>query len=156
MGRSGPRPGIARRAGAQDGFVAGLEALAFGVLVFVLGTLLVVNAWAIVDAKFATNTAAREAVRSVVEAAASELGEGDILARARQQAENAAATHGFAPEDVTVRTGGVGLCRGDDVSIEVEVTIASLLAPGAGGWGDRRVASVHTEQLDPFRSGLSC
>jgi hypothetical protein len=57
----------ARRWSGDDGFAGGLEALVFGVLIFVIGTLLVVNAWAVVDAKFATSSAAREAVRAAVE-----------------------------------------------------------------------------------------
>ncbi|MGV3758684.1 MAG: hypothetical protein ACO1PW_03960 [Actinomycetota bacterium] len=45
------------------GQVAGIEAIPFGLLIFVLGGLLLANAWAVVDAKLATDAAAREAVR---------------------------------------------------------------------------------------------
>ena len=50
------------------GQVGGIEVLPFGLLVFIVGTLLVANAWAVVDAKLAVTSAAREAVRSYVEA----------------------------------------------------------------------------------------
>ena len=50
------------------GQFAGIEALPFGVLVFVLGSLLLTNAWAVVDAKATVTTAAREGARTYVEA----------------------------------------------------------------------------------------
>ncbi len=42
--------------------------LPFGVLIFVVGALLVTNAWGVVDAEIAADAAAREAVRTYVEA----------------------------------------------------------------------------------------
>lgn len=140
----------------DDGFVAGLEALAFGVLIFVVGTLIIVNAWAVVDAKFATNTAAREAVRVVVESAATGLGEATIRERARVEAARAAGSHGFAADEVVVDASLAGLCRGNDVRVEVGVQLPGMILPGVSDWGARTVTSVHTEQLDPFRSGLPC
>ena len=53
---------------SDAGMVGGIEALPFGLLVFVVGALLVANAWAVVDAKFAVDAAARQATRSYVEA----------------------------------------------------------------------------------------
>ena len=52
----------------DHGQVAGIEVLPFGLLTFVVGMLLVANAWGVVDAKMATTSAAREAVRAYVEA----------------------------------------------------------------------------------------
>src|SRR2546430_1536361 len=54
----------------QRGQAGGLEALAVGVLVFVLGTLAVAGVWGIVDAKWAVSDAAREATRTYVESGA--------------------------------------------------------------------------------------
>jgi hypothetical protein len=48
----------------EGGAVGGLEVLPFGLLIFVVGILLVVNAWAVVDAKLAAEAAAREAARA--------------------------------------------------------------------------------------------
>ncbi len=56
------------RCRGDAGQVGGIEALPFGLLIFVVGTLLIANAWAVVDAKFATDAAARQAVRTFVEA----------------------------------------------------------------------------------------
>ena len=72
-----------RRCRGDRGQVGGVEALPFGVLVFVVGVLLVVNLWAIVDAKVAATSAAREAARAYVEAADGAEAEGDAIAAAR-------------------------------------------------------------------------
>ena len=45
-----------------------MEVIPFGVLTFVVGALLIANAWAVVDAKMAVSAAAREATRAYVEA----------------------------------------------------------------------------------------
>ncbi len=47
--------------------MGGIEALLFGVLVLVLGTLVVANAWGVIDAKVAAAGAAREATRAFVQ-----------------------------------------------------------------------------------------
>ena len=52
----------------EAGQAGGLEGIAFGLLIFVLGTLLIANAWAVVDTKLAVTAAAREAARAFVEA----------------------------------------------------------------------------------------
>src|SRR6478672_2037316 len=50
------------------GQVAGIEAVPFGILLFVIGALLIANAWAVIDVKMAVTSAAREAARTYVEA----------------------------------------------------------------------------------------
>ena len=47
------------------GMVGGIEVLPFGVLIFVVGSLLVANAWAVVDTKFMVTSAAREAAHNL-------------------------------------------------------------------------------------------
>ena len=47
--------------------MAGIEAIPFGILIFVVGALLIANIWAVIDAKAAVDAAAREATRSYVE-----------------------------------------------------------------------------------------
>jgi phenylalanyl-tRNA synthetase beta chain len=56
------RPDRAPRLGGDGGQVAGIEALPFGVLIFVVGALLITNLWAVIDTKIAVDAAAREAV----------------------------------------------------------------------------------------------
>lgn len=136
----------------DEGFVGGLEALVFGVLVFVLGTLIIVNGWAVVDAKFATNAAAREAVRTVVE---TEAGGGALLERAAAAARQAGAAHGFAVGAVTIEPeGALSQQRCAPVRIRASVEVRSIILPGVAGPGTRTVSSVYEEVIDPFRSGL--
>jgi hypothetical protein len=144
---------------AEAGFVAGLEALAFGVLVFVVGTLILVNGWAVVDAKFATNAAAREAVRAVVETP----GGGSLTNLQLQQialsaARQAGAAHGYASDAVSITprtaSGGLSQDRCGSVRIEANVDVRPTILPGFVGRGAFRVSSIHEEVIDPFRSGL--
>lgn len=144
----------------DEGFVAGLEALAFGVVVFVVGTLVLVNGWAVVDAKFATNGAAREAVRAVVETP----GEGartdmQLQAIALRAAQDASAAHGYTAGVVAITprtvSGTLSQARCESVRIEASVRVRATILPGLGGPGLITVASVHEEVIDPFRTGLA-
>lgn len=140
-----------RRVDAEAGFVAGLEALAFGVLIFVLGTLVVVNAWGVVDAKFAASAAAREAVRAAAEA--SDLDQQGPLARAA--AAQALDGHGV-DEGAEVQPLRVGLTRCQEVAFRVRIEVPVLILPGL----TERVApfvvvAEHREVVDPYRSGLA-
>jgi Flp pilus assembly protein TadG len=141
-----------RRRG-ERGQVAGIEVLPFGFLVLVAGTLLVVNAWAVVDAKFAVDAAAREAARAYVEAP-DETTANDV---ARRRALEALAAHGRADidrVDVTVDAPrGHGRCR--PVVVTVSYRVPALTVPFVGGFGRALTAqSSHTELVDPYRDGL--
>lgn len=140
----------------QAGFVAGAEALIFGVLVFVFGTLVVLNAWAVVDAKFATNAAAREAVRAIVEAPA-DTGYAALLTRADAAAEQAFAAHGYSAAAVTITpiklSGSQERCA--PVTMRAEIDVTSTIVPGIAGPNTFKVGSTHEEVIDPFRSGLA-
>ena len=86
------------------GQLAGIEVLPFGVLIFVVGALLITNAWAVVDAKIAVDAASREAVRTYVEAPDGNT----ALTAARAAADDTIAAHGRRPElaSVTVHHDG--------------------------------------------------
>jgi formate-dependent phosphoribosylglycinamide formyltransferase (GAR transformylase) len=137
----------------EAGFTAGLEALAFGVLVFVFGTLIVMNAWAVVDAKFATSAAAREAVRAVVQSERPDLTVTQLEARASAAARQAFAAHGYAVAptltDTTLR-----LSRCATVAVTVELEVAATVVPGLISPATYPVRSSYAEVVDPFRSGL--
>src|SRR3954453_7054427 len=78
---------------AEAGMVGGVEVLPFGLLVFVVGSLLIANAWAVVDAKLAVTDAAREAARSYVEQRDRPTAE----VRARAAADESMRGHGRDP-----------------------------------------------------------
>lgn len=137
----------------DGGQIGGIEAIPFGLLVFVVGGLLIANAWAVVDAKFATDAAAREAARTFVEAR-------DPSAASRE-AERAArevlTAHGRDGDRAAVREiGGAQLTRCARITIEVSYEVPALALPLVGGWGPSpfTVRSRHSEVVDPFRSGV--
>jgi hypothetical protein len=143
------RPRRARRWQAEDGVVGGLEALPFGVLVFVVGTLIVVNAWGVVDAKMAVASAAREGVRAFVEAPAgadAEAAARDAVARTMQALGRTARAPDVAVEGE--------LRRCVRVSATVSYDIPAVRLPWVRGFGTLTARSRASEVVDPLRSGL--
>lgn len=131
----------------------GIEGLAFGFAIFVLGTLVVANAWAVIDAKTAAVGAAREATRAFVEAP---LGSPDEpMEHARRAAEESMAGMGRDRARVTVVPEVVELRRCGRVTMRVEYPVPLLTVPVVGRFGDGFVATGHhSELIEPFRSGL--
>lgn len=132
----------------EQGMVAGAEGLLLGFLVFVLGTLVVANAWAVIDAKLAVTAAAREAARAYVESP-----DATSAASAAQAAADAAlAGHG---RDGTARLNvageGFGRCARVAVVAEYDVALAAIpvLAVTERAF---TVAGRHSEVVDPYRS----
>jgi len=144
--------GIRRRLHGDRGQVGGIEAIPFGLLVFVLGGLLIANAWAVVDAKFATDAAAREAARAYVEASDGST----AMAAAEAAARQAVIAHGRDGARADVRpVGPVRFARCERITIEVSYEIPALKLPLVGGWGAPfDVRSHHSEVVDPFRSDV--
>ena len=143
----------------ERGQVGGIEGLVFGVLVFVFGTLLVANAWGVIDAKLAATSAAREAARTYVEAPA----DADAETAARRAATEAITAHGRRAErtdvELTVsRTeanpeGRPTRCA--RAVAEVRYVLPLIAIPLLGQAGDGiTVTSRHSEIVDPYRSGL--
>jgi hypothetical protein len=136
---------------SQSGQVAGLEGLLFGVLLFVFGTLLVVNAWAVVDAKLAASAAAREATRSYVESSSVDGAAGAAEAAGRQ----VFAGYGRSLDRAELRLVEGALVRCARVTFEAAYRLPALHVPVLGGLGSGlRVAARHSEVVDPHRSGL--
>lgn len=142
-----------RRMRGDRGQVGGIEALPFGLLIFVLGTLLIANAWAVIDAKFATDAAARQAARTFVEGDDADL----ALAAALEAGRAAVAAHGRDPARVRIDpVGTLELVRCERVTFEAVYDVPALSLPLIGGYGRApfRVRSSHSELVDPFRNGL--
>ena len=146
----GPRP--------DAGQVGGIEALPFGVLVFVVGALLVANCWAVVDAKLAVDAAARQATRRYVEA--------DVAADPEQVAIAAGlatvAAHGRDPANAEIGLSGLegsggqaGFTRCARATFTATYEVPALTIPWIGGFGAGiDVTSSHSELVDPYRSGV--
>lgn len=134
----------------EDGVVGGVEALPFGVLVFVVGTLIVVNAWGVVDAKMTVASAAREAVRAYVEAP-----EGtDPSAAASAAAQRTMQVLGRTRSTPQISVTG-SFVRCARVVATVGYRITALRLPWIGSMGSFVASSTATEIVDPLRSGLT-
>lgn len=140
---------LLRRAGAESGAVGGVEMLPFGVLVFVVGTLLIVNAWGVVDAKMTVASAAREAVRAFVEAPPG----GDAQALATAAARQTVAALGRTARPPLVDVQGQ-LTRCARIVATVGYAIPAVRLPWVGGLGTFTVRSTASEIVDPLRGGL--
>ncbi|MGH9077593.1 MAG: hypothetical protein ACRDY0_09125 [Acidimicrobiales bacterium] len=138
--------------GGESGFAGGVEGLVFGLLIFVVGTLLVANAWGVVDTKLAAAAAAREAARSYVEAPDASTATAD----ARGAADETLAGYGRDPgrATVTVVAGTFGRCQRITVEVSYAAPVVDLPLVGHLGAGEAVVAR-HSEIVDPYRSGLA-
>ena len=130
----------------------GAETLAFGFLVFVVGALLVANAWGVIDTKFATEAAAREAARAYVEAPSEDKAEALATAAAEQAIEGHGRDKGRM-EIVGREDRRFERCR--RITFEVRYDVPAVALPWIGGFG-RAITAVgrHSEIVDPYRSGL--
>lgn len=143
-----------RRWRDESGFVGGFEALPFGFLVFLAGTLLLVNAWAVFDSHLAASAAAREAVRSFVE---SDGPEAEALDVATAAAVETLEGHGKDRSRMELTWSGARLARCQPVTATVSYRVPLVAVPwiGAFGAGVLRTSARHSEIVDPLTSGLS-
>ena len=133
----------------EEGAVGGVEAVPFGLLVFVVGTLIVVNAWGVVDAKLATAGAAREAVRAYAEAPVGS--DAEQLAHAAAVAAMHAAGRTARQPQVAL-TGEFARCA--RVLATVAYDVPAVRLPWVGAMGTFTVRSTASELVDPLRSGI--
>lgn len=133
----------------EDGVVGGVEVLPFGVLVFVVGTLIVLYAWAVVDAKLAVAAAAREGARAYVETPAG--ADPRTAAAAAVQRSLAAVGRTARTPQVTI-TGSFERCS--RVTVSVGYGVPALRLPWMGDIGATTARSTASEIVDPLRSGL--
>ena len=149
MTRSGSRPN--RRGRDEKGQVGGLEAMVFGALVLVLGALGVATAWAVVDAKFATASAAREAARDYVESDGSHVAWSAAADRGRE----AFAGHGRNPAMLDLPRPADAFERCEPITVTASTNVDLLRLPGVRSVARRvLVQASHSEVVDPYRAGV--
>ena len=136
----------------QTGAV-GFELLPFLVLVFVVGTLVFAQAWAVLDAKLATSSGAREAARTFVETP-SGTASAVATANAISTGARAASAQNPARDTVVALQSGGSLERCARVTFVATQTIDLVRLPFVGGAGSMTVRSTHSEIVDPYRDGL--
>jgi hypothetical protein len=134
----------------ERGQAGGIEALPFGVLIFVVGALLVASAWAVIDAKLAVVSAAREGARTYVEA--DDAASAHLAAVAA--AEEAMANHGRGGGVSVTIEAPASFTRCASVEVQASYRVPAVPLPWIGGLGEITVSSTHSERIDPFRDGL--
>jgi hypothetical protein len=138
----------------DDRGLAGVELLPMGLLVFVVGALLVANAWAVIDAKLAVGVAAREAGRAYVEAATST----EATAQADRAGREVIEGHGRRADRLRLTVAheaGQAWGRCVRVTVTARYPVPALTLPWIGGFIDGfEATSSHSERIDPYRAGL--
>jgi Flp pilus assembly protein TadG len=139
--------------GDERGAIGGAEVLPFGFLIFVVGTLLLVNVWGVVDGKLAASAAAREAARAYVESpgpAEQAMVDADRAARAAFDG------HRVSTDTMSVEAvAGTAFVRCAPATFEVTYRVPTIRLPWIGGLGGSaiEVQARHSEIVDPYRSG---
>lgn len=136
---------------SEQGQIGGVEGAVFGVLIFVMGTLLIANAWGVIDAKLAASAASREAARTLVESA-DPAGAGEEVTEVAVRTMTAHGRSADRVDGVTV-TGQLVRCGRITVSVRYRVPLIALPLIGRAGSGFT-VTGRHSELIDPYRSGL--
>jgi hypothetical protein len=134
MNEDGPVAGTGTGWADEAGFVGGLEALPFGVLVFVVGVAMLVNAWGVIDATLAASAAARRAATDAIDGHKADPGRWDLRTE-----------------------GGADLRRCARVTFVVTYDVPTFRLPWVGSFGGRVITATgrHSEVVDPYRQGLS-
>ncbi len=139
----------------EGGVVGGFEVLPFGFLIFIAGTLLLANAWGIIDGKIAASGAAREAARAYVESTGAD---GQVaLAEAEAAAAEAIAGHGRDPGRMTLSSSGpLVFERCAPATFVVTYEVPTISVPWIGGFGTGvfSTSARHSEVVDPFRDDV--
>jgi hypothetical protein len=130
---------------ADRGSIGGIEVLPFGILIFILGGLVALNAWSVLDAKIAVSAGVREGARAVAEAPPG----ADAQSVAELAARTAIAAHGRGSLVGTVQVAG-SVTRCEVVAVTAEFVVPTQLR----GFGPFTVRSTASELVDPLRSGL--
>jgi hypothetical protein len=133
------------------GQFGGIEALPFGVLIFVVGALLVANAWAVIDAKLAATSAVDEAARTYVESHNPDRAYDEAKAAAAEAIRN----YGRDPDHLDLPPPRITFGRCQEVTFDGTYIVPAITLPWIGGFGSGiRVHAHHTEIVDPFRNGV--
>lgn len=135
----------------ERGQIGGFEVIPFGLLLFVSAMLVVANVWAVMDAKLAASSAAREATRAYAESTS----QADAEAAIDRRAHETLAAFGRDGDRVEIAVDADPFGRCARVTVEVSYRVPALTVPFIGGFGSGITArSRHSEIVDPYRSGL--
>ena len=133
----------------ERGVVGGADMLVFGFLIFVVGSLLIVNAWTVVDSWLAVSAASREGARVFVEA-----GPDEAVARSRTRVLEVMDDYGRGDRASAPHPEYAAFERCALVTVHAQYEMAFIHLPFIGSFGAlSTIDATHTERIDPFRSG---
>ena len=140
----------ARRGRGEHGQAAGIETLPFGVLVFIAGTLLVVNAWAVVTNRATADSIAREYLRAYTK----ETTQPAALDAGRHVVDAIVASSGLPPDRVRVDPPTEwGACA--VATVTVHLAVPDIHAPFLGDLGAHQITVIHRDRIDAYRRVLA-
>lgn len=134
----------------ERGAVGGAEMLPLGFLVFVVGSIMILNAWTVVDSWMAVSTAAREGARVYVEADPLDAWP-DAEARILEVMQD----YGRGERAIAPQAPAIGAYeRCAVVTITAGYDLAFITLPFVGGFGSLdTIEARHSERIDPYRAG---
>ena len=134
---------------SERGAIGGMEMLPLGFLVFVVSSIMILNAWTAVDSWMAVSTASREGARIYVES-----DPGEAWPRARARITEVMDDYGRADRAQTPLEPDVGFERCAVVTVRVGYDLAFINLPFLDGFGSlTTIEASHSERIDPYRSG---
>ena len=130
----------------ERGQAAGIETIPFGILVFVGGLLLVVNAWAVVDHRGAVDAAASAYLRAYTAAPSLDAGRvaGEDAARRSLGDRRSLADHLVISHPAE----SFGPCRVATVTVSMDVPMVRM--PFLGEFGETTVSVSAVDLIQPF------
>jgi hypothetical protein len=138
-----------RRAHGERGQAAGIETIPLGVLVFISGTLLIVNAWAIVTNRSTADSLAREYLRAYTK----ESSRPDALAAGQRVVDAILHAHGIPRGRARIEPPTQWLACAPAI-VTVHLSVPEVRAPFLGGFGTTEIVVTHRDRLDGYRAGL--
>ena len=134
----------------DDTGALGVGAIALGILTFAMGALLMANAWAVIDARVAVTSAAREGVRAFVVSP----DESSAEANMHTAIDQTLVGYGRDPSSSDVPTVTGDFARCEWITVRVTYDVPTIVLGGLGNWGTITTTGEYTEIMDPYRSGL--
>jgi hypothetical protein len=128
--------------------VAGVETLAFGVLVFVAGLLIATNVWSVVTTRQVADSIAREYLRAYTE----QPTRSGARAAGERAADAVRASRRVDPERLSIEEPtAFAPCAPASVRVTISVPLARL--PFIGSVGSTQVVASRRERIDAYRAG---
>lgn len=133
----------------ERGQAAGFESIPLGIVLFVSVTLIVVNAWAIVDTRATLGSAARDYLRAYTREPTRAAG---ITAGSAAAGRSIGERTGEQVVTISHPNEPFGPCRAATVEITVEVR--AIRVPFLGGLGTTEVSTTQSELVQPYGTAI--